>query len=60
MLSDRLLAWIEPRDDGIFLAAFVAAQAVNRAPATKFCSSRDEAHEWILTQAEELAFPSIG
>jgi hypothetical protein len=55
--TDKLLAWVEPRDDEAFLAAFVAADARRREPATQLCSSRDEARNWIETQAAAIDAP---
>jgi hypothetical protein len=53
--NGRLLAWIEPRDDEGFLAAFVGEPAAAiRAPATQLCSSRGDAEEWIEHQAASL------
>jgi len=57
MATDKLLAWIEPSEDGGFLAAFVAANARRREPAMQLCSSRDEARDWIETQAAALDAP---
>jgi hypothetical protein len=57
MPIDNLLAWVEPRDDEAFLAAFVAADARRREPATQLCSSRDEARDWIETRAAALDAP---
>jgi hypothetical protein len=56
-LSGKLLAWIEPRDDEEFVAAFVGGGSPQRPPATQVCSTQDEAREWIETQAGELGVP---
>lgn len=61
-LSDKLLAWIEPRSTDEFVAAFVGEGAApderrdfaGRAPAIQFCSSREEAQQWIEDQATAL------
>lgn len=51
--SGNLLAWIVPRGDDEFLAAFVSEEA-KRAPAIQSCSSSQEAHEWVKDQAAAL------
>jgi hypothetical protein len=53
----KLLAWIEPRSDDLFLAAFVGAEASSRAPAAQPCPSRTEARAWIEDQAAALGLP---
>jgi hypothetical protein len=54
----KLLAWIEPRDYGEFVAAFVgAAAARERVPATQPFLSRAEARQWIEDQAAALGLP---
>jgi hypothetical protein len=56
--DNKLLAWIEPRDDREFRVAFVSAPtASRRAPATYSCASPDEAREWVQVQAAELGIP---
>lgn len=52
--DERLLAWIEPREDAC-VASFVAkAAARRRAPATRRCASRDEARQWVTKEAEAV------
>lgn len=61
----NLLAWIKPCSDDQYVAAFVGEGAVagayrdfpGRAPATQFCSSFDEARQWIEEQAAEFELP---
>ena len=55
--SARLLAWIEPRTDDEFLAAFVASTTPKRVPATRAFGSRDEAHRWVQQEATTLGVP---
>jgi hypothetical protein len=56
--SSRLLAWIEPRDDEAFLAAFVGKPVADRrAPATQLFASPDEARQWIEHEAAALGLP---
>ena len=53
--SNKLLAWIEPRGDHEYLAAFVGAPAASqRAPAVQLCSSRDDARHWVDGEAAAL------
>jgi hypothetical protein len=60
-----LLAWIKPRSADEFVAAFVGEHAVSgayrnfagRAPAKRFCSSLDEARQWIEGQAAAFDLP---
>jgi hypothetical protein len=56
-LSGKLLAWIAPRGDDAFLAAFGAAEVPGRAPATQLCSSPAEARQWIEGEAAALGLP---
>ena len=50
--DNKLLAWIEPRSDRQYKAAFVSLPtASRRAPATYSCASPDEAREWVEVQA---------
>ena len=51
--SPKLLAWIDPRNNGV-LAAFIGAGATGSEPATRVCRSADEAREWIEAQATAL------
>jgi hypothetical protein len=55
--GNRLLAWIERADDDEFVAAFRAAAAPNRAPATQTCSTLEEAKEWVEQQVGALSVP---
>jgi hypothetical protein len=56
--SYKLFAWIEPRSDQEFTAAFVSAStASHRAPATRTCASLDEAREWVECEAAVLGVP---
>ena len=58
MPDNKLLAWIEPRSDREFTAAFVSIPtASRRAPATYGCASRGEAREWVEVQAAALGLP---
>jgi hypothetical protein len=60
-----LLAWIKPRSVDEFVAAFVGEDAAlsarkdfpGRAPATRLCSSPDEARRWMEDQAAALDLP---
>ena len=57
-----LLAWIEPRGDDRFLAAFVGAYGpqrvpTTRAPAAQLCSSHADASKWIEDQAAAVGLP---
>jgi hypothetical protein len=55
---DSLIAWIEPRPSSDFVAAFVAsATATQRRPAIRRFASRDEARDWVETQAAEFEVP---
>ena len=55
--DERLLAWIEPRG-GDCLASFVAESAAKqRAPATRQCTSQDEARQWVMKEADALRAP---
>jgi hypothetical protein len=63
--SGNLLAWIRPRSDDEFIAAYVGEYAApgvrkdfaGRAPATQICSSPDQAQRWIEEQAAALDLP---
>jgi len=56
--DSKLLAWIEPRDDDAFLAAFVGKPAARqRAPAIRLCASTDEARQWVEREAAEFGLP---
>jgi hypothetical protein len=55
--STRLLAWVEPRGDRAFLAAFVGGAAATRRPATQLCDSPELAREWVEDQAAEVGLP---
>ena len=58
MPDNKLLAWIEPRNDREFRAAFVSVPtASRRAPATYSCASPEEAREWVEVQAAALGIP---
>ena len=53
--NDRLVAWIEPRGQDEFVAAFVsAAMRPRRLPATQVCPSLTEARHWVEDQATAL------
>ena len=52
--GNTLLAWIESPGEGEFVAAFTAATASKRLPATKQCASPDEAKHWIEREAAAL------
>jgi hypothetical protein len=56
-LRSKLLAWVEPRNDDEFLAAFVGGAATRRAPATQLCASPAEARQWVEDQASEVGLP---
>lgn len=56
-LRSKLLAWVEPRNDEEFLAAFVGGAATQRAPATQLCASPAEARQWVEGEASELGLP---
>ena len=53
----KLLAWVEPRNDAEFLAAFVGGAATQRAPATQLCASAAEARQWVEDEAAEFGLP---
>jgi hypothetical protein len=62
--NGRLLAWIEPRDGEAVQAAFVGAivagttkAAAQRAPATLICASRQEAMQWVESEAAAIGIP---
>ncbi len=55
--SGKLLAWIEPRADNLYLAAYVGAEAPMRAPAVQPCPSETAASAWIEEQAAVLGLP---
>jgi hypothetical protein len=57
MSGNKLFAWIAPQGDDKFVAAFRAAAAPNRAPATQACSSADEARRWVEHEAAALDVP---
>jgi hypothetical protein len=58
MPDNKLPAWIEPRNDREFRAAFVSVPtASRRAPATYSCASPEEAREWVEVQAAALGIP---
>jgi len=55
--DERLLGWIESREDG-YLAAFVAKpEAKRRAPATRQFGSPDEARHWVMKEAHAVGAP---
>jgi len=55
--DERLLGWIESREDG-YLAAFVAKpEAKRRAPATRQFGSPDEARQWVMKEAHAVGAP---
>jgi hypothetical protein len=56
-VSGKLVAWIEPRNNDEFLAAFGAAAVPGRPPAVQTCSSPAEAKRWIEDQAAALELP---
>jgi hypothetical protein len=64
-LSGNLLAWVEPGGAGEFIGAFVGEGATSgvrrdfpgRAPATRHCSSMDDARRWVEEQAAALDLP---
>jgi hypothetical protein len=53
---DKLLAWIEPHD-GNYLASIVSGGAPGRRPATRVCTSAEDARRWVETRAGELDVP---
>lgn len=53
----KLLAWVEPRCDHEFVAAFVGGGATRRAPATQLCASPEEARQWVEEEAAEFGLP---
>jgi hypothetical protein len=61
----NLIAWIEPHGSNQFVGAYVGegagpdpqANFAGRAPATRLCSSREEAGKWIVEQATALDLP---
>ncbi len=54
----KLLAWVEPRDGDVFLAALVGEDAADiRAPATQLCASHRAARQWIEDEAAALGLP---
>ena len=53
----KLLAWVEPRNDEEFLAAFVGGAATERTPARQLCASPDEARQWIEHEAADFGLP---
>jgi hypothetical protein len=53
----KLLAWIEPRGDAEFLAAFVGGAATKRVPAMRVCPTHDEARRWVEQEAAEFRLP---
>jgi hypothetical protein len=55
--SDKLLAWIEPREGEEFMAAFVGSGASTRLPAIRRCSSPDEGQQWVEREATILGVP---
>lgn len=56
--DSTLLAWIEPRDDDAFLAAFVGKPAARqRAPAVRVFASTEEARRWVEREAAEFGLP---
>jgi hypothetical protein len=56
--SGKLLAWITPRGEHRFIAAFVGAAAAHlRPPATQVCASCVEAKRWIEDQAAAFGLP---
>jgi hypothetical protein len=55
---DKLVAWIEPRPNDEYLAAFVAEPLVTkRAPATQLCSSPHDARQWVEEEAAAVGIP---
>ena len=54
--GNKLSAWIELIDDK-FVAALRAAQTPNRAPATRLCSTVEEAKEWVEREVAALDVP---
>ncbi|HSZ92951.1 MAG TPA: hypothetical protein VK822_26645 [Acetobacteraceae bacterium] len=58
MPTNKLLAWIEPRTGGEYMAAFVSfLTASRRAPATRRCASADEARQWVEHEAAAFGVP---
>ncbi len=65
----RIYAWVDPREEGQFLAAYVTKTSVtddngggigaasSREPTTCMCSSRREATTWINEEATVLGLP---
>jgi hypothetical protein len=64
-LNGNLLAWIERCGTDAFVGAFVGEAETpgahraspGRAPATRLCSSPEEARQWVTNQAAELDLP---
>jgi hypothetical protein len=56
--NSKLLAWIEPRSDDQFLAAFVGKPVAGlREPATQTCASQEEARLWVEQEAAAVGLP---
>ena len=54
--EDALRAWIEMQGDKV-VAAFVGADESKRAPATRLCASKNEAEQWVESEAAALGLP---
>ena len=64
-IKGSLLAWIEPCDRGKFAGCYIGEGALRagqaamqgRAPAVLVCATRDQAEEWIVSEADSLDLP---
>ena len=54
--GSRLLAWIEPRGEAVWVA-FVGALAIHRTPATRVCASIEQARQWVEVEAASVGLP---
>ena len=54
--SGRIVAWITPDGDG-FTAFMISAAAIQGCPpATRLCSSGEEARQWVESRAAACGF----
>jgi hypothetical protein len=56
MTNGSLVAWIERRSSEEFEAAYVA-EAASRTPATRTCTSAEDARRWIESEAAFVSAP---
>jgi hypothetical protein len=54
--SGSLLAWVEHRGDSV-VVAIRGALATERRPASRHCSSYDEARHWAEREAKAVGLP---